>query len=314
MRKIILSLLALAAVAAGSLFLAKVPPESILVPRSAQTLRHTPRKRAPDAVSIASFNIQAFGETKLGKPRVMEALTAVVRQFDIVAVQEIRAKHADVLPRFVALINQDGSQYDYVLGPRLGRTASKEQYAFVFDTTRVQIDRGTVYTVDDPADRLHREPLVTRFSARTPSNPFTFTLIDVHTDPDEVRSEVEALGDVFRAVQHDGSREDDVILLGDLNADANHLGSLARMSDMTCAIRGQPTNTHGTHAYDNLVFDRKTTAEFTGRSGVYDLVRELGLSLEEALQVSDHFPVWAEFSIHEAPAGPTAARPTSTPR
>ena len=314
MRKTVLSLLTLAIVTTASLYLAKFPPENVLVPKSAQTLRHAPRKRAPEAISIASFNIQAFGETKLAKPRVMEVLTAVVRQFDIVAVQEIRAKHADVLPRFVALINQDGSQYDYVLGPRLGRTTSKEQYAFIYDTTRVNIDRGTVYTVDDPADRLHREPLVTRFSARTSSNPFTFTLVDIHTDPDEVRSEVAALSDVFRAVQNDGTREDDVILLGDLNADENHLGQLARLSHIATAIRGQPTNTRGTHAYDNLVFDTKATTEFTGRSGVYDLIRELGLSLEEALQVSDHFPVWAEFAVHEGTIGPTAARPASPKR
>lgn len=314
MRKSLFTLLTLAAIGAASFFAAKFTPETVLAPRSGQTMRHTPRKRAPDAISIASFNIQAFGETKLAKPRVMDVLSSVVRQFDIVAVQEVRAKHADVLPRFVALINQDGSQYDYVLGPRLGRTTSKEQYAFIYDTTRVQIDRSSVYTVDDPADRLHREPLVTRFSTRTGANPFTFTLVDIHTDPDEVRSEVDALGDVFRAVQNDGSREDDVILLGDLNADEHHLGQLARLSHIACAIGGQTTNTRGTHAYDNLIFDRKATSEYTGRSGVFNIVRELGLSLEEALEVSDHFPVWAEFQMHESPIGPAASRPNAPVR
>jgi hypothetical protein len=28
-------------------------------------------------------------------------------------------------------------------------------------------------------------------------------------------------------------------------------------------------------------------------------MKEFNLSLEEALQVSDHFPVWAEFSVYE---------------
>jgi deoxyribonuclease-1-like protein len=52
--------------------------------------------------------------------------------------------------------------------------------------------------------------------------------------------------------------------------------------------------------YDNLVFDGRATSEFTGRSGVLDLMVEYGLSEEQALEVSDHFPVWAEFSVFES--------------
>jgi hypothetical protein len=39
---------------------------------------------------------------------------------------------------------------------------------------------------------------------------------------------------------------------------------------------------------------------YTGRWGVLDLAAELGLSMEQALDVSDHLPVWAEFSALEA--------------
>ncbi len=41
----------------------------------------------------------------------------------------------------------------------------------------------------------------------------------VHTDPDETDTELDALDDVFAAVQRSGNGEDDVILLGDLNVD-----------------------------------------------------------------------------------------------
>jgi deoxyribonuclease-1-like protein len=58
--------------------------------------------------------------------------------------------------------------------------------------------------------------------------------------------------------------------------------------------------------YDNLVFDSRATSEFTGRSGVLDLMVEYGLSKEQALEVSDHFPVWAEFSAFES-GGPQVA-------
>ena len=58
------------------------------------------------------------------------------------------------------LINADGRHYDYVVGPRLGRTNSKEQYVYIFDSETIEIDRQALYTVADPGDRLHREPLV----------------------------------------------------------------------------------------------------------------------------------------------------------
>ena len=51
--------------------------------------------------------------------------------------------------------------------------------------------------------------------------------------------------------------------------------------------------------YDNIVYHEKATAEFTGRGGVFDFMREYGILQEDAMEVSDHLPVWAEFSIYE---------------
>ena len=93
--------------------------------------------------------------------------------------------------------------------------------------------------------------------------------------------------------------EDDVILLGDLEADSDHLGRLAGIPAITAAVTGIPTTTRGTLMADNILFDRRATIEFTGRSGVMDLIRELDLTPQAALEVSEHLPVWAEFSAYE---------------
>ncbi|MFH1265684.1 MAG: hypothetical protein ABIK89_08135 [Planctomycetota bacterium] len=63
--------------------------------------------------------------------------------------------------------------------------------------------------------------------------------------------------------------------------------------------------------YDNLVFDARATGEFTGHSGVLDLMAEFGLTEEHALEVSDHFPVWAECSVLEAGVPEVTARRAS---
>ena len=271
-----------------------------------------PVTRASESIRVASFNIQTFGNSKSQKPHVMDYLSRIVRQFDVVAIQEIRSKDQDILPRFVEVINAAGRQYDYVIGPRLGRTTSREQYAFIFDLASIEVDRSQLYTIDDPDDMLHRPPLVGWFRVRGPSaeQAFTFSLVNIHTDPDEADLELDVLDQVYRGVRDDGRNEDDVIVLGDFNADDRHFGRLGRVPGISWALSGIPTNTRGNKQYDNLVFHQTATREFTGRVGVFDFMREYNLTQDEALEVSDHLPVWAEFSIYEGgEIGRVAARP-----
>ena len=277
-----------------------------LVPRTdsgerATTLSPLPAARAGETIRIASFNVQVFGTTKLNKPHVMEYLANIARRFDMIAIQEVRSRSQDVVPRYVELINSTGRHYDYVIGPRLGRTHSKEQYAFIFDRASIEVDRTQLYTVDDPDDLLHHEPFVGWFRARGPERDqaFTFTLVNVHIDPDEIRQEMNVMDDVYAAVRDDGRGEDDVIVLGDFSSDDVHLGPLGRVPDIIRAISGVPTNTSGNRLYDNILFHCRATTEFNGRAGVLDIIREFNLTVDQAREISDHFPVWAEFSIYE---------------
>lgn len=272
--------------------------------------------RSGDTIKIATFNIQVFGTSKLKKPAAMQVLTDIVRRFDVVAIQEVRSTDDSVIPTFIQMINAAGARYDFVIGPRLGRTNSKEQYAILFDTARIEVDRSSVYTVPDPQDLLHREPMVARFRVRgVPANQaFTFNLVDIHTDPDETRSELDALADVFVGVQNNRSGEDDVILLGDLNVDEYHLGRLGQVPNITHAITKVTTNTRRNKMYDNIVFSRLATTEYVGRWGVLDLMSTFNLSEAQALEVSDHCPAWAEFSVYESGGSQPVARVPATTR
>jgi deoxyribonuclease-1-like protein len=256
-----------------------------------------PQAKPWDAILVASFNIQVFGESKMAKPHVVEILARVVRNFDIVAIQEVRAKSDSIVPSFVAAVNADGSRYHHVIGPRQGRTSSKEQYAFLYDTTRIEVDTQSLGVMADPTDRLHRPPMVARF--RTLVNPasmaFSFWLVDTHTDPDEVPQELDALADVFAAMRSARPDEDDVILLGDFNAGPPEFRSFSRIPGITWAVSGVTTNTRRTKTYDNLLFALPATCEYLGHWGVLDLQTAFGLPLDRALEVSDHNPVWAAF-------------------
>jgi endonuclease/exonuclease/phosphatase family metal-dependent hydrolase len=277
--------------------------------------RLAPGGKPADAVLVGSFNIQVFGESKVAKSQVVDVLARVVRGLDVVAIQEVRAKSDDVIPHFLSAINADGSRYQYVIGPRLGRTVSKEQYCFIYDSTRIELDPSSVGTVPNPGDLMHRAPLHARFRVRTnpPEAGFSFWLVDIHTDPDEVPQEVDALANVFVAMKSLRPDEDDVILLGDLNAGPPQFGRIKQIPGIGWAVSGVTTNTRRTKTYDNLIFDRTATTEYTGRWGVLDLQDTFGLPLAKALEVSDHNPVWAAFTPWESRAATaTASAPAIT--
>ncbi|QDT63373.1 endonuclease/exonuclease/phosphatase family protein [Calycomorphotria hydatis] len=266
-----------------------------------------------EKIKIASFNIQVFGQTKASKPKVMKTLASIIREFDVVAVQEIRTKDPEPVKELLAEINHGGYHYDVLLGPRLGRTSSKEQYAYIYNASRIEVARNSIYTVNDRRDWLHREPYVARFRVITddPNSGFTFTLVNIHTDPDEVEFEIDVLDDVLRSVARSGRSEDDIILLGDLNAAPDEFGELGKLPSLQWVVKDEPTNTRRSKTYDNILFSSITTTEYTGRGGVYDFPTIYSLSKQDALAVSDHLPVWAEFTAKEAAPARIAGEPRS---
>lgn len=261
--------------------------------------------RTTSTVIVGSFNLQRLGPTKLADPWVMERFAEVIRQFDVIALQEITSSDQRTLPILVQEVNRTGGRYSYTISPPIGRKSSGyyEQYAYVFDTTRIQSSPEVSYVVADEADVLHREPFCGRFQTLTRgAQPFSFTLINMHTDPDEISHELDVLADVYRSVRQFEYPEDDVMLLGDLNAPPTGLKGLGQIPDLVPIISAF-TNTVQTKTLDNILVDRIHTREFTGRAGVVDFEKMFGLQKSDAKRISDHLPVWAEFTINEQPNG-----------
>ena len=252
-------------------------------------------------IHIGTVNLGPLDRQKLDNGTVAGRLVRLVQSFAILAVQDVRDRNQSVLAELVDKVNARGRKYDYVVPPYLGREPVERYTAFLFDAAAVEIDRGKVYSVEDPHSRLLQRPLVASFRARGPSpkEAFTFTLINVHVDQTRAATEVDVLADVFRVVRDDGYGEDDVILLGDLESNVENLGRLELIPNLTWAISGVSTTTRGTRLVDNILFDARATSEFTGRSGVLDLMAEFDMSMREAIEVSDHLPVWAEFDVYE---------------
>jgi len=282
-----------------------------------------------ESLLIATFNIQKFGKSKLSNPQVMEQIVRICKLFDVVAIQEVLTPEANPIGNLLQQINAGGGRYDAILSTPIGRTNYREQFAFVYDTTRVRIEPNRAYVVDDPEDRMHREPFVASFAAVNPAaparSPFTFTMIAVHTDPDEVDgrasgdNELNVLADVFvnvAAWEYARYGEDDLVILGDFNAPREKLFGLSRIPGLVTLAPRQATNTVGTKELDHIMIDSLKTAEWTNQANVIDYVRDLQLTSELAAAISDHRVVWAQFSAYEVPPGGNilASSPSTTSR
>jgi len=252
-------------------------------------------------IRIATFNIQNFGTTKLGRPDVMAELAQIVRRYPLVAVQEISDVNQKVPFGFLEMLNSTGAGYEMLLSPRSGQEPDdktyQEQYAFYYDATVVSArSEGQLYD-DSVNDYFVREPYVARFEVL--DGGFTFVTITVHTQPDGAVAEIGHLDDVVDWATDEFPDEDDFIVLGDLNAGCSYaspaeLDALAlRTNDYVWLV---PDNADtnlamSTCAYDRFILTAATSANYAGAWGV-------DASFTSTM-VSDHWPVWAEFWANE---------------
>ena len=251
-------------------------------------------------IRVAAFNIQIFGATKRGKPEVMEVLTRIAREFDVVLVQEIRDISGETAPAYLAAINGlEGPTYAYVESPRLGRTSSKESYAYYWNTATVRLVEGSAYVYNDTRDVYEREPFIVSFT----SGGFDFTLIGVHTKPEEAKWEIGNLTLVADSVLVANPGEKDIIILGDLNADGSYFDE-----DGPSPLKTEPyiwvtsnsldTMTKTDWTYDRVVITGASLHEYVDEScTAFYFDSEYGLSGEIVTDVSDHYPVYAVFRV-----------------
>lgn len=250
-----------------------------------------------DYITVASFNIQIFGQSKIGKPEIMDVISKIIKRYDVVAIQEVRSKEQNVIPTLLSYVNDANTNYDYTISQRLGRTGSKEQYAFVYNTKTADLISESSYVVADPDDVFEREPFVASFRSRN----FDFTIINNHIDPDVVDAELNQLAIVVNNI-YDSSTEKDIIVLGDMNADGQYFdeNNLALTFPLWIQLIGNEEDTTvaaSDNTYDRMM-TRDTTAnvEYTGKSGVFRWDAEYGVTDNSFVKkVSDHYPVYAEF-------------------
>ncbi|KAF3696465.1 Deoxyribonuclease gamma [Channa argus] len=255
---------------------------------------------------VCAFNLQHFGDSKAKKSDVMRTLVKIISRCDVCLLQEVRDNKGKALPQLLEGLDRFDTEHQHkaVSSQRLGRSDSyQEQYVFVYRTNTVSVTARYQYPDNRPGDvdAFSREPFVVRFKA--PKTAIKdFVLIPQHTTPTNTTKELDALYDVLQDVKNMWKTEN-VMLLGDFNADCGYLAKKNRKNVRLITEKNLfwliPDNTDTTVrsstscTYDRIVVHGEMFASKIVPSSAkpFNFQTEYGLTEEQALEVSDHYPV-----------------------
>ena len=266
--------------------------------------------RSANRIRIASFKMNAHSDPAI-QLRSLELLTDLCSQFDIVAFQEINSQSISLLEHIgqKAAAKSGGAIQFRAISDVAKVGPGNPLFVILYNTATLDLDFANWYSVNDPDELLMREPLVSWFRTRgvDSEKAFTFTLANIQLDDHRPDLELAYIGDLFRAIRQDGRGEDDVIITGNFNAGDRGLSAMRQRAGLTWVVYDTATSTDKESQYDNLVFAQNATVEFTGQGGVFDFLSAYNLPLADANAISQHMPVWAEFSTVEGDQQTTPA-------
>jgi endonuclease/exonuclease/phosphatase family metal-dependent hydrolase len=256
----------------------------------------------PQPLKVCSFNVQIFGVNKAKKEDVMDILGKIFRKYDLCLIQEIRDTKDESIAKLLRTINAKSDTYGMVISDRLGRTNSKEQYAFFYNKKKLSVIDSYHFPDEDYGDLFEREPFVVRFKA--PLAPVKdFFIAGIHTQPENAKQEIADLVKVYDDAV-DRFKITDGIIMGDYNAGCGYFAKKywkendLRNDPRFLWLIGDDINTTVGQAdcpYDRVVVAGKNMRKVAGDAQTYYYDEEMGHDKEMAALVSDHYPV--EFVI-----------------
>jgi endonuclease/exonuclease/phosphatase family metal-dependent hydrolase len=267
------------------------------------------------SLRIGAFNVKIFGVSKMKEVNVVEVLVDIIVKYDIILIQEIRDASGDAILELLDKVNENsgGNPFTMKISPRLGRSNSKEQYAFLYrEKSGLQVDREYVYDDGDEnlnsdgvtVDTFEREPYIVSFTS-TSTKLKRFVLAGLHISPSEAVKELQALEKVFDDIKTYLNVED-IMIMGDFNADCSYVPNYKWE---TIPIKTYPSYTwwigdesDTTVANTNCAYDRFIsvgsgfeTGVVNGSAKVFKFDTEFQLNQSFSLDVSDHYPI--EFEL-----------------
>ncbi|MGI8593634.1 MAG: endonuclease/exonuclease/phosphatase family protein [Solirubrobacteraceae bacterium] len=260
------------------------------------------------------------------------AIAEIVSRFDVVAIQEARG-NLTALRRLMGIL---GSAWGLMLTDVTeGKAGNDERLAFICDLRRVRPsglacelvvpEEWLAESEDDAlegglirADALHRQFARTPYAVSFEAAGRGFVLTALHVwygqKPVERQAELRTIAEwLARWSESDSAYHRDLICLGDFNIDrkgdpnweAFAEQGLRSPPELDEALRTISDRPGKASFYDQVAWfwdDERSRLDlpYTGRAGSFAWTEHVLQSLEadeKSWRISDHLPLWAEFSV-----------------
>jgi endonuclease/exonuclease/phosphatase family metal-dependent hydrolase len=246
---------------------------------------------------IISWNLENFGKSK--SQSTLNFIANTVRDYDIVAIQEVVAGYggSQTVGKLAALLNEKGAKWDYIISdPTSGSSYKKERYAFLWKTSKAKL-RGEPWLEKKYNLEIDREPYFATFEV----NKKTFTIVNFHAITKSKQPETEIKYFKFLPQQYPNLN---LVFTGDFNCPESHtvFNPLKKMG-YTSMLQKQKTTLKQkcngevclASEFDNTFYNPNRLNRID--SGVILFYKKFN-TLQDARKISDHIPIWLEFSLN----------------
>ncbi|MBL0739153.1 endonuclease/exonuclease/phosphatase family protein [Flavobacterium sp. GN10] len=246
---------------------------------------------------VLSWNIENFGKSKSDVH--LNHIAKTVSTYDIIAIQEVVAGNggAQTVAKLTELLNQKGNKWDYIISdPTSSSSYKTERYAFIWKTHKVKL-KNKPWLEKKFNTEIDREPYFATFEI----DRKTVTLVNFHAITQKKQPETEIKYFKFLPNEYPSLN---LVFLGDFNCPEKHsvFNPLKKMGYSSILKNQKTTLKHKcknniclASEFDNIFY--KTSNLKVINSGIIKFYEDFD-SLQSARKISDHIPIWFEFSLN----------------
>lgn len=246
---------------------------------------------------LLSWNIENLGKSKSNNEIAFIANT--IKDYDIIAIQEVVAGYggAQAVAKLADELNRKGTKWDYVISDPTSSCAYKtERYAFLWKTARVK-KIGRAWLEKKYHLEIDREPYYCTFQYKNKQ----FTVANFHAITKNRQPETEIK--YFKFLPDEYPKLN-LIFVGDFNCPQSHtvFNPLKKMGYKSIVVNQKTSlkqkcskGNYLSSEFDNMYY--KTSKIKAKNAEIIPFYQSFS-SLEEARTISDHVPIWCEFSLN----------------
>ena len=249
-------------------------------------------------ITICSWNLENFGKSK--SDSTIQFIANTIKDFDVIAIQEVVTGNSGIraITRLQDELNKKGIKWDYTVSDATISSSHNisERYAFIWKTSKLTlINKAWLEKKYDL--EIEREPYCATFKSKDKN----FTLVNFHAIPKQKQPETEIKYFKFLPLEY---ADMNLIFCGDFNCAQSHtvFNPLKKMgykpvfvNQKTSLKENYNRNECLASEYDNMFY--KTSKINFEKSGVIHFYKSFA-TLKEARCVSDHLPVYFQFSLN----------------